>query len=105
MHLSKPEILLALRSPDSHWLGVLITMLDEAKLDPSFDAAQRAILHQLLDAGTLAPEVARAARRRAGAFEAQIMQDCGLSHASDTGSIEEDAQQRPKLTLVGNVGS
>jgi len=103
MYLSKPEILLALRSPDSGWLGVMATVLDEANRDPRFDAAQREILHQLLHAGTMTQDVGDAARQSAARFEAEIMRDSAREGAGEADAVLEDAPQRPKLTLVGNA--
>jgi hypothetical protein len=105
MYLSNPEILLALRSPDSGWLGVLTTVLDEANRDPRFDASQREILHQLLNAGTMTDEVGDAARRRAAHFETQIMQDSAQPIAPETTAMDDNAPERPKLTLIGNVNA
>jgi len=103
MYLSKPEILLALRSPDSGWLGVIATVLDEANRDPRFDAAQREILHQLLHAGTMTQEVGDAARKSAARFEAEIMQNSSRAQVDEAIAEAEDAPERPKLTLVGSV--
>ncbi len=101
MHMSKSEILLALRSPDSGWLGVLATVLDEANKDPRFDAAQREILCQMLQNRALADDVADAARRRATVFETQIIRDC--QPEAEAQPLEAlAAPARPKLTLVGN---
>jgi hypothetical protein len=103
MYLSKPEILLALRSPDSGWLGVMATVLDEANRDPRFDAEQREILRQLLHAGTMTQDVGDAARQSAARFEAEILRDSDPVQASGADAEAEDAPQRPKLTLVGNA--
>ncbi len=102
MHLSKPEILLALRSPDSGWLGVMATVLDEANKDPRFNAAQRGILRQLLLEGSMPEDVGDAARHRAAVFETQIMRDCQAAQQTDE-CDGEPAPERPKLTLVGNL--
>lgn len=102
MHLSKPEILLALRSPDSGWLGVMATVLDEADKDPRFDAAQREILRQLLLEGGMPEDVADAARHRAAVFETQIIRDCQAAREADD-DAQATAPERPKLTLVGNL--
>lgn len=102
MHLSNPEILLALRSPDSGWLGVLATVLDEANKDPRFDAAQREILRQLLADSDMPGEIGDAARHRAAVFETQIIRDCQSTRSVQDAAIEP-APQRPKLTLVGNL--
>jgi hypothetical protein len=101
MQLSKPEILLALRSPDSGWLGVLATVLDEANKDPRFDDAQRGILRQLLLDSRMTGEVGDAARQRAAVFETQIIRDCQATQAAEQ-LPAETAPSRPKLTLVGN---
>lgn len=103
MYLSKPEILLALRSPDSGWLGVMATVLDEANRDPRFDAAQREILHQLLHAGEMTQDVGDAARQSAARFEAEIFRNPEPEQAEEAIAEAEDAPQRPKLTLVGTA--
>ena len=104
MHLSKPEILLALRSPESGWLGVMATVLDEANKDPRFDAAQREILRQLLLDERMPDEVGEAARHRAAVFETQIIRDCQAMQQADE-NVQAAAQERPKLTLVGHLGT
>jgi plasmid stability protein len=99
MHISNPEILLALRAPDSNWLGVLTTVLDEATRDPSFDARQREILAQMLGMERIPSDVCDAASRRAAHFENEL---CGVEIARREYPARRDVQ-RPKLTLVGNA--
>ncbi|KGI77631.1 hypothetical protein [Oleiagrimonas soli] len=99
---SNPEILLALRSPDSGWLGVLATVLDEANQDPRFDAAQRDILRQLLNQERMPREIGDAARHRAAVFETEIIRDC---QAAKEAAVRPTAPERPKLTLVGKLAS
>lgn len=103
MPVSKPEILLALRSPESGWLGVMATVLDEANKDPRFDATQREILRQLLLDGEMHGDIGDAARHRAAVFESQIIRDCHAAQASEDAGEAESAPERPKLTLVGNL--
>ncbi|RAP57575.1 hypothetical protein [Oleiagrimonas sp. MCCC 1A03011] len=102
MHMSTPEILLALRAPDSGWLGVLATVLDEANQDPRFDASQREILCQLLDQARMPREIGDAARHRAAVFETEIIRDC---QAAKESAARTSAPERPKLTLVGKMAS
>ncbi|HEX7342245.1 MAG TPA: hypothetical protein VF269_08220 [Rhodanobacteraceae bacterium] len=90
------EIMLALRSPDAGWLGVLACVIDEASRDGLFDERQRAFAQQLLQAGPLPAPLVDAARQRADRFEAEL----GNNHypLDDVPS----AAERPKLTLVGH---
>ncbi len=90
------ETLLALRAPDTGWLGVLACVLDEASRDPQFDERQRALAMQLLEYGPLPAPVVDAARQRAARFEAELDDDATAPVAS------APAPMRPKLTLVGN---
>lgn len=90
------ETLLALRAPDTGWLGVLACVLDEANRDPQFDDRQRALAMQLLESGPLPAAVVEAARVRAARFEAE------LDDEAMTLAAMPSAPVRPKLTLVGN---
>ncbi|HET7301556.1 MAG TPA: hypothetical protein VFJ01_12995 [Oleiagrimonas sp.] len=92
-HATTPEIMLALRSPDAGWLGVLACVIDEASQDPRFDPHQRELAMQLLQGGALPVGLAEAARQRANAFEAELADDFDLP--------EQPVASRPKLTLVG----
>lgn len=93
-HATTPEIMLALRSPDAGWLGVLACVIDEASHDPRFDQRQRELAMQLLQGGPLPAGLAEAARQRANCFEAELTDDLALSEPPV-------AVARPKLTLVG----
>lgn len=95
-HVSTPEIMLALRSPDAGWLGVLACVIDEASHDPRFDQRQRELAMQLLQDGPFTTGLAEAARQRANCFEAELTDDLVLSEAPI-------AAARPKLTLVGTT--
>lgn len=88
------EILLALRSPGSGWLGVLACAIDEASHDPRFDAHQRDLAMQLLNGGVLPEALIAAARTRAAQFEAELENQAPPEPAP--------ARERPKLTLVGD---
>lgn len=104
MVISNPEILLALRAPESGWLGVLAAVLDEANQDPSFDARQREILAQLLGQERMPSEIGSAARRRASRFEHELDRACHdtvKAHAQAEAAWTDT--QRPKLTLVGSA--
>lgn len=91
-HVTTPEVMLALRSPDSGWLGVLACVIDEASRDPQFDHRQRQLAITLLESGPLSSLLATAARRRAARFEAELDNVTERPRPDDT---------RPKLTLVG----
>lgn len=86
------EILLALRSPDAGWLGVLACAIDEASRDPQFDENQRRLAMQLLAEAPLPAPLVDAARQRTCCFEAELDDACELPGP---------APARPKLTLVG----
>ncbi len=103
MALTSSEILLSLRAPGSGWLGVLATVLDEANQDPRFDAAQRSILQQLLDQGSMSSEVADAARERAARFESDMHHEARAARSAATAPVTQSVTQRPKLTLVGQA--
>ncbi len=90
---TSPEIMLALRSPDSGWLGVLACVIDEACSDPRFDARQRELAMQLLRDGPLPETLMQAARQRAARFETELDQ---------ASRVAPPAPSRPKLTLVGS---
>ncbi|SRR5690625_1764339 len=94
----RSEIMLALRSPDSSWLGVLACIIDEAARDPRFDGHQRALAKQMLDADSLPESLINAARLRADCFEVE------LEHAMSPEPVPV-AHERPKLTLVGSSGA
>lgn len=88
------EIMLALRAPDSGWLGVLACVIDEACQDPRFDRKQRQLAQQLLAESRLSDPVMDAARRCAARFETEL--DDAVMTA------QPPAPARPKLTLVGS---
>ena len=92
-HATTSEILLALRSPDAGWLGVLACAIDEASHDPGFDDRQRRLAMQLLEGGPLPTAILEAAHRRATRFEAEL---------ENTFELPEPAAERPKLTLVSS---
>ncbi|MDA3912806.1 hypothetical protein [Oleiagrimonas sp.] len=102
MFISKPEILLALRSTESGWLGVLAAVLDEANQDPRFDSRQREILAQMLQQDSMASEIGVAARKCATRFEYELDHACRntLAEHMHTELTQTDTQGR-KLTLVG----
>jgi len=91
-HATTAEILLALRSPDAGWLGVLACAIDEASHDARFDDRQRQMAMQLLENGALPAPLADAARQRAARFETELEAAFDLS---------EPAATSPKLTLAG----
>ena len=74
MAATTPTLLLALRSPQSGWLATLITALDEARADPSFDARQQALFAELAAGAPIAASVRMAAMERQYAFDS-IMVD------------------------------
>ncbi|HET7268153.1 MAG TPA: hypothetical protein VFJ15_08595 [Oleiagrimonas sp.] len=91
-HATTSEILLALRSPDAGWLGVLACAINEAGHDPQFDDRQRRLAMQLLEGESLPAAVIEAAHECATRFEAEL---------DDAFELPEPAAERPKLTLVG----
>jgi hypothetical protein len=90
------EVMLALRAPDSGWLGVLACVIDEASRDPQFDQRQRRLAVELLGHGPLPETMANAARQRAACFEAEL-DELTLAEPAPA-----PAPERPKLTLVGS---
>lgn len=100
MALSSQEMILALRAPNAHWLAALVNALDEALLDPDFDATQRAVVCQLLTNGIVPLGVAKAAEARFRQFEQ------GFAPAAEAEQPPPPSGPgRPKLTLVGNAAA
>lgn len=104
MALSTQEMILALRAPNAHWLAALVNALDEALLDPAFDARQRAVVCQLLQNGIVPNGVARAAEAKFQQFE-QGFADVQAPAAEPEGPTVPPSPGRPKLTLVGNAAA
>jgi hypothetical protein len=95
MKVPAPEVLLALRAPNAGWLAALICALDEAHRDPGFSAAQRDLVHRLLDADHLPLNVVGAAHERLARFEAALL--AGFEAENGDDAVVEAS--RPKLTL------
>ncbi len=102
MKVSTNELLLALRAPNSGWLAALVCALDEALQDPDFGEPQRALVHALLDSGSVPHAVAVAANDRLTRFEETIKDLHSLFVESEPAAAVE-AKARPKLTLCGTA--
>ncbi|KAB2897414.1 MAG: hypothetical protein DWB45_01725 [Xanthomonadales bacterium] len=100
MKVATPEVLLALRAPNAGWLAALICALDEAQRDPDFSAAQRDLVHRLLDAERLALPVVAAAHDRLARFEDSLRDTYeDLLEAEAAPAPVAAEPKRPKLTL------
>ena len=95
--MSTAEMLLALRSPSAGWLAAVVCALDEALLDPAFDEAQRAVLRNLLERGSVPNSVAVAAHANLLNFE--IAMQTRRDMLGDASS-KMPATARQKLTLA-----
>ena len=102
MKVSTNELLLALRAPNSGWLAALVCALDEALRDPDFGAPQRALIHGLLDAGSVPHAVAIAANDRLTRFE-ETVKDLHSLLVPGAPEAFPEICARPKLTLCGNA--
>lgn len=101
MTVSTNELLLALRAPNSGWLAALVCALDEALQDPDFGEPQRALIHDLLDAGSVPRTVAMAANDRLSRFE-ETVKDLHSLLVPGTADCGPEISARPKLTLCGS---
>ena len=102
MKVSTNTLLLALRAPNSGWLAALICALDEALRDPDFGEPQRALIHGLLDAGSVQRAVAVAANDRLTRFE-ETVKDLHSQLVPGTSDPAAEISARPNLTLCGNA--
>lgn len=102
MKVSSNELLLALRAPNSGWLAALVCALDEALQDPDFGEPQRALIHGLLDAGSVPHAVSVAANDRLTRFEETVKDLHSLLVPNGPNPMPEIVA-RPKLTLCGSA--
>ena len=99
MKLSTKEMMLALRAPQASWLAALVCAIDEALLDEDFSESQRAMVRDLLEAGSVPSAVALAAQERLSRFEHYM--DDAFPAVED--ELPPSPPARQKLTVCGSA--